>query len=142
MSYEIVIASLALIASGISIFITFKKMEDQNKISKKTLDNQVIFKIFDILTEYDFRMNRIHVYDLSRQYRRLKESEPDKEEEYYIKKSFHSNVFTRGKTGEKITTHGEEICRLVKGDFGQIASMLKLNPDLSEKVIETWGGHN
>ncbi len=135
----IVIATLALIASAVSIFISSVKMEEQNKTAKKTLDNQVIFKIFDIFTEYDFRMNRLHVYDLSKAYRRLKESDPDKDEDYYVKKTFHGNVFTREKTGEKITTPGKDICRLVKGDFGEIASMLKLNPDLTKKIIKTWG---
>jgi len=114
-------------------------MKKQNEIAKTGLDNQVIFKIFDILTEKDFRKNRIHVYNLSRAYRKLKEADPDKDEIFYIKSSYYTDVAYRADDGTLLHTLGEEICRLTKGDFGEIASILKLNQQLLDKVLVTWG---
>jgi len=138
---ELLIAA-AFIAAGatwVGVWRTYESMKKQNETAKTSLDNQVIFKIFDILTENDFRKNRMHVYNLSRAYRKLKKADPKKDEIFYIKSSYYTDVAHTASDGTPLHTPGKEICRLTKGDFGEIASILKLNQHLLDKVLETWG---
>lgn len=125
-----------------------KQLEKQNEITKTGINNQVIFKILDNFTDNEFSKNRRHVYSFSRKYRKLKKNADNTElkeeelklkEEGYVKSSFHQPTPVRVPTGELENHSGEEICRKMKTEFGEIAAILKINPQIQDKIFETYG---